>query len=201
MQVQTWLFGIPFALGILLALSSALGAAELDDMLLGDGGSSSGDAADFNDQGLLAWLGIGRVPVSIVATFLSLLFGGVGLLLCSPLSDAFGDIAGFFVATLVASAAALTGTSVAAYGLSYILPRTESYAPDGDELLGRLGRVSICLDAASCIVRVTDEAGAEHRLQCRIVQAADDVSETIAVGDSVLLIGRGARVYVARKAA
>jgi hypothetical protein len=191
MQVQTWLFGVPFALGVLLVMCSALGAAELDDMVGGDGEGLAGD------QGLLAWLGLGRVPAIIVVTFLLLIFGGVGLLLCTPLSAALGGAAGFFATVPVASASAFLGTSFGARGLARILPRTESYAPDADELLGRTGRVSVCLDATSCIVRVTDAAGAEHRLQCRM--ASDDVSPTIAVGDSVLLIGRGARVYVARK--
>ena len=78
--VQTWLFGIPFALGVLLVVCSALGAAELDDMVEADG------AGPADDQGLLAWLGLGRVPAIIVVTFLLLIFGGVGLLLCTPLS-------------------------------------------------------------------------------------------------------------------
>ncbi|HET8936715.1 MAG TPA: hypothetical protein VFN67_24900 [Polyangiales bacterium] len=189
--MQTWLFGVPFALGILLVVCSALGAAELDDMIDADGEGLAGD------QGLLVWLGLGRVPAILVVTFLLLIFGGVGLLLCTPLSAALGTAAGFFATVPVASASAFLGTSLSTRGLASILPQTESYAPNPDELLGRLARVSVCLDAVSCIVRVTDAAGAEHRLQCR--RASDDVSGPLAVGDQVLLIGRGARVYVARK--
>lgn len=189
--MQTWLFGVPFALGVLLVVCSALGAAELDDMVEADGEGLAGD------QGLLAWLGLGRVPAIIVVTFLLLIFGGVGLLLCTPLSAAFGGAGGFFATVPVASASAFVGTSLGTRGLALIMPQTESYAPDADELLGRQGRVSVCLDAVSCIVRVTDAAGAEHRLQCRM--ATDDAAASIAVGDSVVLIGRGARVYVARK--
>jgi len=189
MQAQTWLFAVPLTLGVILVLCSALGAAELD---------ATGDVLDFEsggapDERLLAWLGLGRVPALIVATFLLLIFGGVGLILCTPLSAALGDQAGFFATLPVASLSAFYGTSLGTRGLAHILPRTETYAPTRQDLVGRLGKVSLFIDAHSCIVRVTDAAGAEHRLRCRVE------GEVVAVGDRVLLLERQEREYLVRK--
>jgi hypothetical protein len=186
MQAQTWLFGVPLTLGVILVLCSALGAAELEagaDLLEVEGA----------DQGLLAWLGLGRVPALIVIMFLLLIFGGVGLLLCTPLSAAFGTQAGFFATLPVASLSAFYGTSFGTRGLARILPRTETYAPNSQDLVGRQGRVSLCIDADSCIVRVTDAAGAQHRLRCRVVNTA------VAAGDNVLLLECRAREYLVRR--
>jgi hypothetical protein len=186
MQAQTWLFAVPLTVGVVLVVSSALGAAELDDA--GDVLGSSEP-----DHSLLAWLGFGRVPSLIVATFLLLIFGGVGLVLCPPLSAALGKQAGFFATLPIASLSAFYGTSFGTRGLARILPRTETYAPSGQDLLGRRGRVSLFIDAHSCIVRVSDAAGAEHRLRCRVT------GESVAVGDQVQLLERHAREYLARK--
>jgi hypothetical protein len=194
MQVQTWLFGIPLTLGVILVVCSALGAAELDAT---DGWEAAAIGGAIDDHGLLAWLGLGRVPAIIIAMFLLLIFGTVGLLLCTPLSAAFGSQAGFFATLPIASLSAFFGTSLGARGLARIMPRTESYAPRSSELLGRSGRVSVRLDAERCIVRVLDSAGAEHRLRCRIVSAA--ATDTLAVGDSVQLTAREQHEYLVHK--
>lgn len=189
MHAQTWLFAVPLTLGVILVLCSAFGAAELD------GGADVYDleSASAPDHGLLAWLGLGRVPALIVATFLLLIFGAVGLILCTPLSAALGSQAGFFATLPVASLSAFYGTSFGTRGLARILPRTETYAPSGQDLVGRRGRVSLFIDAHSCIARVLDAAGAEHRVRCRIV------GQRVAVGDDVLLLERDDREYLVRK--
>ncbi|HTU63880.1 MAG TPA: hypothetical protein VMF89_35690, partial [Polyangiales bacterium] len=76
MHAQTWLFAVPLTLGVILVMCSAFGAADLD------GTGEALDLGESTDQGILAWLGLGRVPTLIVATFLLLIFGGVGLVLC-----------------------------------------------------------------------------------------------------------------------
>ena len=189
MPVQTWLFTVPLTVGVVLVVGSALGAAELD----GSGDMLDVDGAGASDQGLMAWLGLGRVPGLIVVTFLLLIFGGVGLVLCPPLSAALGKQAGFFATLPVASLSAFYGTSFGTRGLARILPRTETYAPSGQDLIGRRGRVSLFVDAHSCIVRVSDAAGAEHRLRCRVA------GQSVVVGDQVQLLERHAREYLVRK--
>lgn len=189
MQAQTWLFAVPLTLGVVLVLCSALGAAELD----GGGGVAELDGGAGAEQGLLSWLGLGRVPALIVVTFLLLIFGGVGLVLCTPLSAALGSQAGFFATLPVASLSAFYGTSFGTRGLARILPRTETYAPTSQDLVGRRGRVSLFIDAHSCIARVLDAAGAEHRVRCRVA------GQRVAVGDDVLLLERHEREYLVRK--
>ncbi|HTU63608.1 MAG TPA: hypothetical protein VMF89_34330, partial [Polyangiales bacterium] len=106
---------------------------------------------------------------------------------------ALGSQVGFFATVPVASLSAFYGTSFGTRGLARILPRTETYAPTGEDLVGRQGRVSLFIDAHSCIVRVTDVAGAEHRLRCRVA------GQGVAVGDRVLLLERHEREYLVRK--
>ena len=186
MQAQTWLFAVPLTIGVILVTCSALGAAELD-------GTGDIPELDGPDQGLLAWLGLGRVPALIVTTFLLLIFGGVGLILCTPLSAAIGSQAGFFATLPIASLSAFYGTSFGTRGLARILPRTETYAPTRQDLVGRLGKVSLLIDGHSCIVRAIDAAGAEHRLRCRVA------GQGVTVGDRVLLLERHEREYLVRK--
>ena len=128
-------------------------------MVEADGGGSAGD------QGLLAWLGLGRVPAILVVTFLLLIFGGVGLLLCTPLSAAFGSAAGFFATVPVASASAFVGTSLGTRGLALFMPQTESYAPDADDLVSEIDGVRLVVDpvsldlVAGCVVDFVESLG------------------------------------------
>lgn len=177
MRLDEIVFGVPLLVGVLLAVGSAFGAAELS----GDG--FAGDDVDgYDSDGLLGVLGIGRVPLVIVSMLLLFLFGGAGLLMMPLASPFLGERLGFLVVMPVALMVALIGTAVGTRLLERILPGTESYAPERGELVGLRGTALVRLGPDEFIARVVDRGGAELRVVCVTNEPA------LHVGDRVLLV-------------
>jgi len=194
MLLHQLLFGVPLILGTLLVVCSVLGASEWGEL---DGDSvetSDADADAPEGGGLLSVLGIGRIPLMLVATFLLLLFGGAGFAMIGPSRAVLGPGLGLVFAGATAVLVALVGTACSAWLLDLVWPRTETYAPSADELIGLCGTVLVRLGADHVVVRVRDPGGAELQLHC-------EVSADVSAGDSVELTARERQRghYVARK--
>jgi hypothetical protein len=146
--------------GGLLVLGSTLGLAELE-------ADADADAAGGGD-GLLALLGVGRVPTTVVLLLLALIFGGSGLALGPICRALLGASAGPHVGLGLALLTAFGGTAVLGRVLARVLPRTESYASGSRDLLGATGRVIAIGRGGAAILAVIDAGGAELRLRARI---------------------------------
>lgn len=182
------IFALPLGFGVLLTLTGSLGLgsaeAELDAELDADGeatpageGGGSGSALG----GLLALLGIGRVPLNVVLLSLCFLFGGMGSATLLAEQGALGA-AGIYVALAVASLSALLGTSFLARIVARLLPSVETYANTPEQLVGTTGTVEVRVSPSFGVVTVLAEDGALHRLHC--VSAESDLAK----GTEVLLV-------------
>jgi hypothetical protein len=161
MSVHEILFGVPLVAGVLLVLGLSLGLADVGEGLeldLEDG--APGDGAD----GLLAALGVGRVPLSVLALLLLLSFGGVGLVLYPLLALVLGRGLALGAAWLIAALASLLVTSLLGRVFVRYLPSVESYASDKREVVGQVAVVLFRLSDVEHVLRVKDAGGAELRV-------------------------------------
>ncbi|MEW6438423.1 MAG: OB-fold-containig protein [Pseudomonadota bacterium] len=153
-----------------------------------DGHSGTGLAS------MLIWINAGRVPLLILIFLLLGVFSIEGFL--------FQAIARGVVAPMpawVASLLALGGTPavvrLASRAIARAIPRDESYAINQDDLIGRLGVVTIGpLDhGLPGRVQLKDAFGNWHNA---VARSSPD-SKELAVGTSVLLVARDERGFVA----
>jgi membrane protein implicated in regulation of membrane protease activity len=177
-------FYLPLALGVLLVIGLALGAAEPSHDLGHDAGGGGGDAhggadGDAHDAGhdapghgggshsLLSLLGFGRVPVMILATTMCLVFGGVGVILntgltavvSAPRLMVWGSLAGSTIATLV-----LTG--FLSRLLARLMPSAETDSMSKEDLIGCTGTLVLSADERGGLVQVI-RGGDVYQVPCR----------------------------------
>jgi hypothetical protein len=194
------LYVIALLSGGVLVIASALGAGELgaeDAAALADSDVELDPAAgSASADGVLELLGVGRVPTSVLALLLSLIFGGSGLLLSPPCRALLGAGAGPKVALAVAALTALAGTVALGRVFVRVLPLTESYASSKHDLVGRAGRVVVCDRAGDAVIAVVDAGGAELRVRARL-------SGAVLAGSQVVIDGydRARDVYAATEIA
>jgi len=119
----------------------------------GGGGSSSIFTA-------MTWLGIGRVPVSIVLLVLMLSWGVIGFCSNQILRERIADPARI---GLISMAVALVGSLLVTRGttriVARVLPDGETYAVRRHELLGGVGLAVSAINASFGLVAVHDEHG------------------------------------------
>ena len=181
-------FAAALVLMVLLALLQAVGLGQVlgDSDLDADG---DGGLAD----GLLGFLGIGRVPFMVwLASFL-LVFAGIGVggqtlaegLLGAPLDR--------WVAAALAAVAGLPVTGLLARPIGAILPRDETSAVGLDSLVGRraqivTGRAAVGHPARA---RVHDHFGHAHYVMVEPHEAGSEMLE----GDELLLVRRESETF------
>jgi hypothetical protein len=170
------LFGIPLVIAVLLVLGMSLGLADLD----GGAEIAEGAEADGSD-GLLAALGVGRVPLSVLSLLLFLSFGGVGLVLYPLLALALGSGLSLGAAWLLAALASLLLTGRLGRLFARYLPSVESYASKKRDLVGQVAVVLLRLSDVEHVLRVKDAGGAELRVH------GESTSGALKPGQEVLL--------------
>jgi len=191
---DTIVFAASIAVGCLLVLGSALGAADLDgapasfdhDALADVDADADVDVDAEGDGNHLEALGVGRVPLVIVVTLFCLFFGGAGLIAEPFLHASLGAGLGGFASLAAASLVALPVTSRSCRWLARVLPRHESYAGCKHDLVGCTAHVVVG-GSAEVVLRVTDAGGAE----LRVVARAPDVR--LASGEPVYLVAYDAQ--------
>ena len=164
-------------IGIVEAVGLGLGALHLDVDADVDGG---GD--------LLAWLGVGRVPILMLLVVFLAIFGMVGITiqqLAGPLS--------LWIAAPAAAAAALPLTGLGARGLAKIMPQDETTAVSLDSLVGKRGTITVGTARAGspAQARVRDAYGQPHYVMVEPHQEAHPIGE----GETVLLIRRDGNIF------
>lgn len=142
---------------------------------------------DLHDRGLVAktlsLLGIGRVPLSIILTTASFLWGGIGMAVSFVVEPVLGI--GFVsggIAVVVAWFAMTVGTGSLARLIARVMPSSETYRITKRDLIGRTGTALFAIASQSSgYVQVNDHEGNLHQVRVCVRD------EEIPKGSTVLL--------------
>ena len=132
----------------------------------------------------LSFLGIGRVPLSIIIISFCFLWGFFGFAsntLLAPLLPPFIFIWPSIAIALVVS---LALTRILANVMSRIMPATETYAVTLEQLVGKWGEAITSIDETFGQAHVHDDAGVLHTVQC-VVKTGES---KIPSGSQVILL-------------
>lgn len=183
---------LPFAVALLVmlliglveALGLGLSAAHVDLHL-----DAHGDGPD-----LLAWLGVGRVPILMLLVIFLAFFGLAGLLVQEAAAAAAGGPLSPALASAVAVLASLPLTGVGARGLARIMPRDETTAVSLDSLVGKRGTVTVgtARRGSPAQVRVRDSFGQSHY----VMVEPHDEAHPLGQGTTVLLARREGNIFI-----
>jgi membrane protein implicated in regulation of membrane protease activity len=136
---------------------------------------------------MLGWMGVGRVPVSIVLMVLLLTWGVTGFL-----TNAFLQQRGAAAAMASVPLAALTSiifTHVVVTAIARYLPLYETTAKRRHALLGCVGEAILPIDQKFGMVGVRDATGDLYQVPCRADQSPDMISK----GTKVQLVSYNAK--------
>lgn len=185
-------FAVALVLMVLIAIAQAGGFSDLfadaDSHFDGDGASGTGD-------GLMALLGLGRVPFLVWLAVYLLGFAGFGVAAQFSAETLAGAPLSPWLASAIAGAMALPVTSVLTRTLGHILPQDETTAVSLETLVGRRaiiidGRAAKGFPARA---KVCDRHGHPHYV---MVEPHDDAREIIS-GEEVLLVRRQGPIFFA----
>jgi hypothetical protein len=156
-----------------------------------DGDSDADHDADGDDAGeahgsfhatALGWLGVGRVPLSLVARVLMLTWGAAGLATNAVLRDhAASGWAAARVSLPVALGVSLGVTRALVMFVARFLPLNETAARPRRVLVGCVGEAIFTINESFGMAAVRDDAGDLHQVACR-------------TGPGVAAIPKGSRV-------
>jgi membrane protein implicated in regulation of membrane protease activity len=140
------------------------------------------------DPGMLAralsFLGIGRVPLSVIIISVCFLWGFAGFAgntILKPVLPAFLFV---WVSITIALVVSVFCTRALAGLLSRIMPATETYAVSLEQLTGKWAEAITSIDETFGQAHVHDDAGSLHTVQC-LVHSGDS---NIHRGTQVLLL-------------
>ncbi|HEY8747461.1 MAG TPA: hypothetical protein VIM11_05790, partial [Tepidisphaeraceae bacterium] len=156
-----------------------------------DAGSHDGDASRGIDTpvhlAVLNWMGVGRVPVSIVLMVLLLTWGVAGFLSNAALQERGQAAALISIPVALILSVLITHTVSAAIGR--YLPLYETSARRRHALLGLVGEAMLPIDERFGMVSVRDATGDLYQVACR----AQAGSQVIAKGSKVQLVSYNAK--------
>jgi hypothetical protein len=138
-----------------------------------------------NALGALAWVGVGRVPLSLVLMVLMLTWGFIGFVTNQFLRD---EVSRQWLIPLVslpvAAVVSLLATRLLARGMSRLMPTEETYARRRKDLLGEVGEAIYPIDERFGMAAVRDDRGNLYQVPCRV----ESGRLPIAKGEKVLLV-------------
>ena len=155
--------------------------ADSDAGHVGHHSSSAGRSA----IGGLAWIGVGRVPLSLVLMVLMLTWGFIGFITNQFLHDVVSRQWLIPLVSLpVAAVGSLLTTRLLARGMSRLMPTEETYARRRKDLLGEVGEAIYPIDERFGMAAVRDDRGNLYQVPCRV----EPGRLPIAKGEKVLLV-------------
>lgn len=188
-------YNLPFAVALvlmaLLGLVQVIGLAGHWGHLHADI-DAHGDVDGFAD-GLLSFLGIGRVPFMVWLVLFLLVFALLGVGIQALAGDLLGAPLDRWVAAAIAGGAGLPVTGLFVRPIAAILPSDESTAVGLDSLVGRrakivTGRATIGNPARA---EVRDHHGQPHYVMVEPHEGGSEMLE----GDEVLLVRREGEAF------
>jgi hypothetical protein len=140
----------------------------------------------------LGLIGVGKAPLTVVLTVLNLMFGGLGMAGNLTVGRSW-----FWLTFAVALVGAVLIGGRISNAVGKIVPKTETYCPGSNDLVGLFGTVIMTVDQRFGQVHVRDQYGNLHKVLC---QATD--GETIPKGQQVVLVSydREKRRYLVAEA-
>lgn len=185
------LFLLPIVVAVLIGLAMFLGADVDASTEVEVESAPAGELEGEAEGSFLSLLGFGRAPVAVVVSTLLASFGGAGLaltyLLAPVVATPMSRLGLSAVAALFVSAAT---TRFIAELLARAIPTVETYATRPEQLVGRIGSVVVPVSRSFGIVRVADETGAMHQIECRSYSEGFPAGSTVIVTEHDAVTGR-----------
>jgi len=182
---------LPFSVALLVMLM--IGAAEAVGLGVGAAHVDVHADADAEGMDLLAWLGVGTVPLLIVLVVLLALFGLIGIAFQQLATSLWGAPLSPWLAAPAALVAALPLTGIGARGLALVMPGDETTAIGLGQLLGRRAEIVVgeARRGSPARARVRDVHGQTHYV---MIEPTDD-ELVIATGATALLVRREGELF------
>jgi len=208
------IFLIPLAIGLLMILGSALGVLGHGDVGhdlghdLGhdaehdvghdtehdsenEAGSGHAGALDLNAGTLhglswaLSFLGVGRVPFTVLLMVCALIFGGAGMCMNYLLGPVISKVPAMAILSIgVAFAAMIFLTGAIARIVSRLMPSTETYIASPKDLLGKTGTIIVETNTQNGFAHVLDQFKNLQQIGCRTTEG------TLPIGTEIVVIER-----------
>jgi membrane protein implicated in regulation of membrane protease activity len=176
----------------------------VEGLALAFAGTTTPSFMDFDGEGdsgggPVAYLNAGHLPLTLFVASAAAVFGVTGLAVQQIATTIAGGALPLLAAIPVAAIAAVPGTHLISKSLGALLPKTESTAISGDDLVGREGEVTLGTGTRGTPVQVKlrDEHGQAHYVMAEPARDAD----TLTQGQSVLITAREGATYLAIKCA
>lgn len=182
----------PFSIAAAILLGLVL--IEVVGLMTGSSASQAMQDPEFGELAdtALGWLNLGRVPLFMLLMLLLGTFAVSGMVLQALAEPSVGTLPPL-LASMFAGFIAIFATRLTSRAAARILPRDETYVLSDDDLVGRVGVVTVGPLEARFVgkVSVVDRHGNRHFPRAR-PSGADDVIET---GASVLIVATADREY------
>jgi Protein of unknown function (DUF1449) len=136
----------------------------------------------------LSWVGIGKVPASIVLMVLALSWGFIGFVTNQAMNRDGSARVIFFSLPLAAIGSLLVSSGLSRI-FARILPKSETYARRRHELLGSVGEALFDIDRRFGMASIRDDRGNLFQIGCR----SEGANEAIRKGSHVKLTGYNAK--------
>ncbi len=146
--------------------------------------------------GVLSFLGVGKVPISILMMSFCFLWGFTGWASNRILKDISYPEMFVWMSLGVASFSSIFGTRFLAKLLAKIMPATESYGATSRDFVGQRATARFSITESSGTARLRDQYGTLQDLPCRVA-----VGEAEIPSGSRLILMRyeeQSRIYIAR---
>jgi len=130
----------------------------------------------------LSVLGMGRVPLSIVLTTFSMVWGVVGFSMNRVFDSMYvPDFLYFWAPMIVAFFAASFLTGLISRIIAKIMPKTETYAAKPASFIGKRGKVVYTVKEDSGMIRVLDDGSNIIDLEARVESGEDPIGSGRAI--------------------
>jgi hypothetical protein len=143
--------------------------------------------------GMLGYLNAGHVPLTLFVASAAAVFGLTGLGVQQVATGTLGAPLDLTWAVPIAALAAIPGTHFMTRTLGAMLPKTETTAISGDDLIGRTGEIMAGVGKRDAPVqaKLRDEHGQAHYVMVEPMR--DD--DTLRQGQAIMLSSRVGAIY------